>query len=90
MTKMLVRNRIEDYSRWRKVFESQLPAAREAGLKLLEMWRGLDDPENVFFIFDVMDTGRAREFLERPESAQAGKDSGVLDGEFHFLESEPV
>jgi hypothetical protein len=51
------------------------------------MWRDIEDPNNIFFLFDVLDTDKAREFVSSPGAAQAGEVSGVIDGELHFVES---
>ena len=88
MLTMLSRNRVEDYSKWKRVFDSQAQAGREAGLHLTDLWRDVEDPNNVFFLLSVSDLEKARAFLADPEAAEVGKAAGVLDGEVHFLESE--
>jgi hypothetical protein len=87
MIAMLCRNRVADYSRWRRVFDSHASAHRDAGLHLRNIWRGVEDPNQVFFLFEVTDSEKARAFIGNPAAAEAGKTSGVLDGEYHFLES---
>jgi hypothetical protein len=86
MLVMLVRNRVEDYSRWKSVFDSQDPAAREAGQYLTDLWRDIEDPNNVFFVLRISDLDKARDFVADPKSAEVGKAAGVIDGEIHFLE----
>ena len=87
MTVMLCRNRVADFAKWKAVFASHASAHREAGLRLMNLWRGLEDANNVFFLFEVTDMAKARAFIGNPAAAQAAKTSGVLDGEYHFLES---
>jgi hypothetical protein len=53
----------------------------------MNLWRGVAEPNNVFFLFEVTDLDKAQAFISNPASAEAGKASGVLDGEYHFLES---
>jgi len=86
MTQMLCRNRVKDFAHWKAVFASHKEAHQVAGLKLVKLWRSVDDPNNVFFLFDVETTERALAFIRTPEAAQAGQESGVLDGEYHFVE----
>jgi hypothetical protein len=86
MTYMLCRNRVADYSRWKAVFASHAAAHQDVGLLLLKIWRALDDPNNVFFLFEVASIEKAREFISNPEAAKAGESSGVLDGNYHFVE----
>ena len=87
MMVMLCRNRVSDFSKWKGIFDSHAQAHRDAGLHLEGIWRGLDEPNNVFFWFEVTDPKKARAFISNPAAAEAGKSSGVLDGEYHFLES---
>ena len=86
MIVMLCRNRVRDFDEWKEVFDSHLEAQGDAGLRLIDMWRDVEDPNNVFFTFEVLDIGRARAFVSAPEAADAGESSGVLDGEIHFAE----
>ena len=87
MIVMLCRNRVADFEKWKSVFDSQAQAGREAGLRLMSLWRDVEEPNNVFFLFEVTDTDKARAFITSPAAAESGKKSGVLDGECHFLES---
>ena len=86
---MLCRNRVADFAKWKAVFASHAQAHRAAGLRLMNLWRGLEDANNVFFLFEVTDMAKARTFIGNPAAAEAGRTSGVLDGEYHFLESSP-
>jgi len=84
MTYMLCRNRVADFARWRKVFASHEPAHREAGLRLL--WLAVEQPNNVFFLFEVSSMEKAKGFISNPDAAKAASASGVIDGEYHFVE----
>jgi hypothetical protein len=86
MYELLCRNRVEDYTRWRKVFDTHAPAAREAGLQLIDLWRDMEDPNNIFFLFLVSSVDKARAFMQDPTAEEAGAAAGVLDGEYHFVE----
>jgi hypothetical protein len=85
MIYMLCRNRVADFSRWNAVFASHEAAHQEAGLRLVHIWRSVEEPNNVFFLFEVASMEKAREFIGDPEAAKAGEASGVIDGEYHFL-----
>ena len=87
---MLVRNRVEDFSKWRESFLSDSAAAAEYGVTLSRLWQSVDDPNNVFFVLDIADVDRANAFMARPESQEMGVKSGVIDGEFHYIESVPI
>ncbi len=87
MVVMLCRNRVADFEKWKSVFDANEPSGRDAGLRLLNLWRDLEEPNNVFFLLEVADVDKARAFLADPAAAESGRKSGVLDGECHFLES---
>ena len=87
MMQMLVRNRVKDFALWHSYLQADLPAAAEYGLTLKLIWQAADDPNNVFFLLAVADRARAEAFLSRPESVAIGEKSGVIDGDYHFLET---
>jgi len=86
---LLARNQVKDYDHWRKVFDAQSEASHDSGLKVLQMWRAADDPNDVFFLFSVEDRARAEAYMSTPEAAAVGEESGVLGGEYHFLNPVP-
>ena len=87
MTRMLCRNKVTDFQTWRERFDSQAKAHRNAGLTLEHLWRCLKDSNHVFFVFRVSDIQKGRAFFNARSSAKAGNASGVIDGEFWFVES---
>ena len=87
MVVMLCRNRVADFEKWKSVFDSKTPALHDTGLRLMNLWRDMQEPNNVFFLFEVKDIDKARAFITDPAAAETGRSSGVLDGECHFLES---
>ena len=83
---LLCRNRVQDFDAWKVVFDANSAAANAAGLKLATLWREVGDPNNVFVLFEVESIDRANEFMAAPEAAEAGRISGVIDGEYHFVD----
>ena len=86
MKYLLCRNRVKDYEKWKGIFDSHQVPQEESGLLMQKMWRDLEDPNNIFFIFEVFDIEKAKVFINHPEAAKAGEESGVLDGECTFVE----
>jgi len=82
---LLCRNLVADFGKWKTVFDSHASAQQDSGLRLVRLWREIEEPDNVFFLFEVDDEEKARAFLSDPAAAEAGRTSGVLDGECHFL-----
>jgi hypothetical protein len=81
---LLVRNKVKEFDHWKNVFDANLEPPRAAGLTLCQMWRAIDDPNEVFFLFEVEDRGRAEAFIQAPKSATTGVEAGVIEGEAHF------
>lgn len=86
MTYLLCRNRVADFLRWKVVFASHETGHRDAGLRLVNLWRTVEEPNNVFFLFEVISIDRARKFINNPEASKAAETSGVIDGEYHFVQ----
>lgn len=82
---LLVRNNVKNFDHWKSVFDANLEPPRAAGLTLSGMWQSLDDPNQVFFRFEVADRAAAEAFMQAPESAATGVEAGVIDGEAHFV-----
>ncbi len=82
---LLVRNKVKDFDHWKSVFDAQAEPPRAAGLTLNHMWRSIDDPNEVFFVLEVEDRGRAEAFMQAPESAATGVEAGVIEGAAHFV-----
>ena len=87
MLHLLCRNRVKDYACWRASFDRHAEAQRAAGFTLLNVWRALEDANNVFFLFEVASVEQANAFMATPEAAAEGERSGVLEGDYHYLVS---
>ena len=86
---LLVRNRVQDVDRWKRVFDAQAAAGTAAGLTVLHVWRSVDAPDQVFFLLHVEDRERAEAYMASPEAAAVGVQAGALDGEVHLLDPFP-
>ena len=89
MIVLLCRNRVADFQKWKVVLDSQSQSHKAAGMRLRDLWRDLSDQRNVYFVFEVDNADKARAFISNPAWIAAGKSAGVLDDEYHFLESAP-
>lgn len=83
---LLCRNRVSDFEQWKSVFDSHAKAHGNVGLRLMNLWRSIEDPNNVFFLFEVANLDRAIGFINDSEAVKAGEASGLIEGEFHFIE----
>ncbi len=86
MLQMLCMNRLKDYSKWRVIFDANIDMALKAGLHLKNIWRQEDEPDTVYFLFDIEDRERADAFVNDPASAETGVNAGVIDGWIKYVE----
>jgi len=86
MIHMLCWNRVQDFDRWKKIFSSHREAHLAAGLKLVHLWKTVDDPNNVYFLYEVDSIDKVRAFMATPEATAAREASGVIEGDYHFLQ----
>jgi hypothetical protein len=82
---MLCRNRVRNFERWKRIFDGHADAHRGAGLRLVHLWQCDDNPKMVFFLFEVDDIKRAREFVNAPGAVDSGREAGLIEGDIHFF-----
>lgn len=87
---LMVRNRVKDIDRWKRVFDEQEAAGLAAGLSVLDVWRSADRADEVFFILGVEDRAKAEAYMATPEAAAVGEQAGAIEGEYWFLEEFPT
>lgn len=76
--RMMVTHEVEDYEKWKEVFDQHAPERREAGLELIGIGRNHDNPDeiSVMLAFDDMDS--ARLFAESQDLKEAMDEAGVI------------
>jgi hypothetical protein len=61
-----------DYTAWKADFDAHWEARDQAGLTLLQLWRGADDTSRVVALFEVADRPRAQAWLDRQSALHGG------------------
>jgi quinol monooxygenase YgiN len=79
MPHLLVQQRIEEFDRWKEVFDRLAPARAEASCRSTALFRNREDPHEVVVLFEFDDLARAREHLTSPELRAAWQAAGVTD-----------
>lgn len=77
MPHLLVTHGVQDFARWKALFDADAGGQREAGMRPLQVWRDLDDPQLATFLIEVADRARAEAFMARPDNARIGEQAGV-------------
>ena len=78
--------RFEDFDRWKASMDADAAAQHAAGIHLKQMWRGIENPNIAFFVLEVDDMDRAREFLAPDAVAKAEAEAGASDFQYFFVE----
>jgi|CXWL01.1.fsa_nt_gi hypothetical protein len=78
MNYLFCRVKVADFAAWKRVFETHRQAHGEAGLKLLNLMRNVDSPNDVFVLMQAADLAKARAFVTSPDVPKAKEDATVI------------
>ena len=78
MPHLIIRVTVQDFSKWKQVYDSNLPARQAAGLKELNLWRNADKSNELVLLFDVSDIAKAKEYTLSTELKEKLKAGGVI------------
>ena len=89
MPHLLVRHRVDDYAKWRPVFDDHASMREQYGSNGGQVFRSADDPNDVVMLFEVDDLDRAREFVGSDGLREAMESAGVVGRpDVYFLNEE--
>ncbi len=78
MPHLLVRHIVADFAKWKPVYDTHLAARQTAGLREKNLWRGVDNPNEVVLLFEAEDLKRAQAFTASPDLREAMQKAGVV------------
>jgi heme-degrading monooxygenase HmoA len=78
MPYILVRQEVEDYIKWKPVFDDSSSFRRENGSKGRSVFSGKDNPKEVVVLLEWDHLGKAREFIQSDELREAMQKAGVV------------
>lgn len=76
-----------DVNSWKRVIESDRAAHQAAGLHFKQVWTNVEDPSEIFFLFEVDDLPGAKSFLQKAGALDKEKQARGEIPELIFLES---
>ncbi len=79
MPYLIVRQKVEDYARWKPVFDEHATARQEAGSKGIRVLRSADEPNEVLAISEWETLEQARQFAQSPGLREAMQRAGIAD-----------
>ena len=87
MPYMLVRHKVEDYERWKLVFDEHQATRRESGGKGGYLFRNADDPNETVILLEWPDIEEARRFAQSEDLRETMQRAGVAERpDIYFLE----
>ncbi|WP_406657301.1 hypothetical protein V7O62_01730 [Methanolobus sp. ZRKC2] len=88
MVYMLVKHKVNDFSKWKQEFDDYGSIRKKTGSKGGMFFRTLDDPDKVVILFDWDNPENARKLIESKELKEKNKElveSGIISYPEIFL-----
>jgi heme-degrading monooxygenase HmoA len=87
MPYMLVRHKVEDYEKWKPVFDGHQATRSESGGKGGFLFRNADDPNEIIILLEWPDLEDARRFAQSEDLRETMQRAGVAEQpDIYFLE----
>lgn len=87
MAYALIRHKVEDFGRWKPVFDEDGENRKAIGSKGYQLFRGADDPNEVFVLFEVDGLEGIRKYGQSEELREKMQEAGVAERpDFYLLE----
>ena len=82
MAHAILHHTVEDYEKWRPLYDEDESRRTEAGIRTLDVYRDSENPNNIFIYWEVDDPNKLKEMFNDPELKEKMQEAGVS--------SEPV
>jgi heme-degrading monooxygenase HmoA len=87
MSFMLVRHTVDDYAKWKPLFDEHGAAREASGFKGGYLLRSAENPNELFLLLQTEDLDQARRFAQSDDLRQTMQRAGVSGApEIFFLE----
>jgi len=88
MGMLIVHHKVQDYAKWRPLFDGHVAKQKAAGLTHPRVLRSADDKNEITIIFDDMDTKKAKDFASSQDLKDTMMKAGVVGKPtIYFLET---
>ncbi len=77
MSRFLVIHHVEDYNKWKPVFDEDSGPREAAGGQGGMLYRDANDPNNMVILWEWEDAQKAREFAQSPRLIEVMQRAGV-------------
>lgn len=87
MAYLIVRHQVENFDKWKPLYDEHGAVRKQSGCKNEQLLRDSEDPNDLFILFEWDSIENARRFMQSEDLKQAMQNAGVIGTpEFHFLE----
>ena len=92
MPTVLVRHKVNDYAKWKAVYDEVKPMAKSKGAKRQRLLKNSAEPNELVVLTEFGDMGSAKQFAQSEELKQAMQRAGVAEAPsiFFLEEAEDV
>ena len=66
MPYILVRHKVEDYAKWKPIYDEDGVVRKAEGSKGSQLFRNADNPNEVIVLLEWDDLGKAKQFAQSP------------------------
>lgn len=78
MAHMLIKHHVQDYAKWRPVFDRMDGLRMESGETYAHVFRNADDPNNIVILTRWDNVESARRYAHDPRLKEAMQEAGVM------------
>lgn len=83
----LIRHKVEDFERWKSVFDEDAENRVASGSKGGYLFRNADEPNEILVLFEWDELEKVRQYGQTEELREKMQEAGVADRpDFYFLE----
>ena len=87
MAQLFVRHKVEDFKKWKPVFDEDSARRKAAGSEGCRLFHGEKDPNEVVVLCQWQDLSKAHRFAESEDTRQKMEHAGVVGKpEVYFLD----
>jgi heme-degrading monooxygenase HmoA len=79
MPYVVVRHKVEDFAKWKAVFDEDATDRKAGGSKGGYLWRNAHDPNEVMIAFEWDSMDRLQAFMQSPKLKEKMQQAGVID-----------
>jgi quinol monooxygenase YgiN len=78
MSKMMMRVTVEDYAKWKPVFDGLSKTRKEFGSQGGHLFRSANNPNEITILFDWADVKKAKDYAQSDVLKEAMRKAGVI------------